>query len=335
MNKEDVVVGTIGLASIGVGWWGAHLAERSTAGGRAKLVACFARSPEKREAFADLFGCRAATSFGEVLSDPEVDGVIIATAHTSHLELIEAAAAAGKHVFVEKPLTLELMEARAAVAAAEAAGIVVQVGHQRRRAPGNRKMKSLLEDGTLGHVQVIASHHHSPNGLRMPDTAWRRSPDESPLGSMTSLAVHSLDTFLYLCGPIQRIFTATRPPREGRTIDEATALTVEFESGVLGSILTSFFVPALVEMSIHGSHGAAFSRDDATRLSLTLLEPAGTEELELAAVDPVEEELTEFVRAIAGEVQPETGVREGLAVVAALAAAVESARTGAAVVVAR
>ncbi len=324
----------VGLASIGVGWWGSQLAERALAGGRAELVACYARNKDKREAFAASFECVPASSLDEVLSNPGVEGLLIATSHSSHLELIEAAATVGKHVFVEKPLTLTTADARKAIAAAEAGGIVLQVGHQRRRSPANRRLKALLDQGALGEVQMLNSQHHSPNGMRMAAEAWRRNPAESPLGSMTSLAVHTLDTFAYLAGPLRRVFTLTRPARAGGTIDEATALTVEFASGVLGSILTSFYVPPLVEMSVHGSAAAAFSRDDARQLTLTRLDPPGEEEFDLPQVDPVADQLVEFAAAISGDAVPETGGKEGLAVVAALEAALESARRGAAVEVA-
>jgi predicted dehydrogenase len=324
----------VGLASVGVGWWGGYLAERAGAGGQAVITTCYARNPDKREAFAARFDCRVSESFDDVLKSSDVDGVLIATSHTSHRQFIEEAAAAGKHVFVEKPMTLTLEDARASVAAAEEAGIILQVGHQRRRTPANRRIKELLDTGTLGEVQVISSHHHSPNGMRMPGEAWRRRPEESPLGSMTSLAVHSLDTFLYLGGPMRRVFTSTRPAGPGGTIDQATALTIEFTTGVLGSILTSFYVPGLVELSVHGSAAAAFSREDGKSLLLNRLEPPGTEQLDLPTLDPVEEELSEFVAAILGEATPETGGREGMAVVAALEAAVESSRSGCAVEIA-
>lgn len=325
------MAGEVGLASIGVGRWGGYLAERAGALGRARIVSCYARSSDTRQAFAQRFGCTAAESLEAVLGDEAVDGVLIATSHTSHRELIEAAAAAGKHVFVEKPLTLNLADARAALAAAETAGVVLQVGHQRRRSSANRRIKAMLDDGTLGDLQLIDSVHTSVNGLKMPAQAWRRSPEESPLGSMTSLAVHSLDTFMYFGGPIRRVFAATRAPRGDRTIDEATALTIEFENGAVGAIVTSFFVPNLVRLSVHGTAGAAFNEDDSKSLSITRIDPPGSEPVELGLNDPVEDQLTEFVMAVAGEAKPEVGGREGMAVVAVLEAAMESSQTGQAI----
>jgi predicted dehydrogenase len=324
------MAGEIGLASIGLGRWGALLAERVMAGEGARIVSCFARTREQRQTFSERFGCEAAESIEELLGTPKVAGVLIATSHTSHLQLIEAAASAGKHVFVEKPLTLTLADARAAVAATESAGVHLQVGHQRRRSAANRQIKSMLDEGILGEVQLMESVHTSSNGLKWPADAWRRRPEESPLGSMTSLAVHTFDTFMYFGGPIRRIFTATRAPRATMPIDEATALTVEFESGVLGAITTSFYVLDLVRLSVMGSAAAAFNEDDSKKLSI-MRRDAAREPVELETNDPVADQIDEFVAAIAGETTPEVGGREGMAVVAALEAAVKSSQTGQAV----
>lgn len=115
----------VGLGSIGLGWWGKVLADAAAKTGEARIVSCFARGEEGRNAFAEKYGCRAAPSLDELLADPEVEGVLVATSHGSHRALIEAAAAAGKAVFVDKPLTVSVAEGKAAIAAAEAAGIDV------------------------------------------------------------------------------------------------------------------------------------------------------------------------------------------------------------------
>src|SRR5262245_42945672 len=94
-------------ASVGLGWWSDELA-KSVAGksDRLKIVACTSRSPEKRTAFAAAFGARPLASYDEVLSDGEIDAVLLTTPHSLHADHVTAAARAGKHVFVEKPFTL-------------------------------------------------------------------------------------------------------------------------------------------------------------------------------------------------------------------------------------
>src|SRR5680860_420783 len=128
------------IGSVGLGRWGRSLADAAGETGQLELVSCFARTPETRQQFAAAYGCRNAASLDELLSDDEVEGILIATSHDNHRAQIEAAAAAGKHVFVEKPFTLSVADGRAAVDAAQKAGIVLQAGHQRRRLPAMRAM---------------------------------------------------------------------------------------------------------------------------------------------------------------------------------------------------
>src|SRR4051812_46924836 len=120
------------LGIIGLGWFGGVLAESAKGSGAADVVACFSRSAASREAFAAAHDCRAAASLEALLGDDQVDAVVIATPHSTHRELVEQAASAGKHAFVEKPLTVTAEDARKAIAATSAAGVVLQVGQNRR-----------------------------------------------------------------------------------------------------------------------------------------------------------------------------------------------------------
>ncbi len=316
----------VGLASIGLGWWGKVLADAAVETGEIRIVSCFARREEGREAFAQKYGCRAASSLDDLLVDPEVEGVLIATSHRSHRDLIERAAAAGKAVFVDKPLTLSVADGKAAIAAAEKAGVVVQVGQQRRRKPANRKIRAMIDAGDLGELEALESVQSIPNGFRMPEQAWRWNAEESPLGGMTSLGIHKIDTMRYLAGPIKSVFCFTRPSRHF-SIDEATALAIEFDSGAVGTLLTSFFTPVISEITVYGQEATAFNQADGTRLFVQKRGEVVRQEVELEQVDPEVDQLVEFARAIRGETTPEVGGREGLEIVSILEAAIESART--------
>ncbi|HEY7468470.1 MAG TPA: Gfo/Idh/MocA family oxidoreductase [Acidimicrobiia bacterium] len=320
MSNDDKVK----LASIGLGWWGSELAQALGKTGRAEVVSCFARRPEGREAFAGQLGCRMAGSLEELLADPEVEGVLIATSHQTHRPLIEQAAAAGKHVFVEKPFTNTVEDGVAAIEAARKAGILIQVGHQRRRTAAKRKIKAMLEAGELGDVETVVANQSLPNGYKMPVEAWRWDPEQSPLGSMTSLGVHKIDTMLYLVGPIRSVFTFTRPGRS-HPIDEATVLAVEFKSGALGTLTTSFFTPLINDIAVFGTDAAAFSRGGGSGLKVQKRNDPAPEEVELEQIDPVVDELDAFARAIRGEVEVEVDGEAGLAVIAVMEAAVQSA----------
>ena len=321
------------LGSVGLGWWGKVLAKAAMEGGEAEIVSCFARRTEGREAFAAEFGCRAASSYDELLADPEVEGVLIATSHQTHRPLIERAAAAGKAIFVEKPLTLEVADGLAAVQAAEAAGVVLQVGHQRRRTPAERRMKEMVDAGDLGDIEAVHGIQCIPNGYKMPPTAWRWDADQSPLGSMTSLAVHKVDSMLYLAGPVESVFCFTRPGRDV-SIDEVTSVALRFESGAVGTLLTSFFTPRVTELWVLGTRASVYATEDGAQLDVQRVDATGREAVSLSRLDPIVDEVASFARAIRGEAPVEVDGRAGLAVVAVLDAAVRSAAAGRAVSIA-
>lgn len=324
----------VGLGLIGVGWWGSVLATAADQGDASRVLTCYARSEDAREEFAGKHGARAASSLDDLLSDPEVEGVLIATSHQSHRELVEQAAAAGKHIFVEKPLTTTVADGRACVDAAGNAGVSLQVGHQRRRTAANRRIKQMLDAGEIGDVETVVAQQSLPNGWKLPETAWRWNPEQSPLGSLTSLGVHKIDTMHYLVGPITRVSTFTRAGRS-HPIDEATVLAFEFEDGALATLTTSFFTPVVNEIAVFGSLAAAYNTSDGKKLSVQPRDELTREEVDLPEIDPVVDEIVGFARAIRGEGPVETDGEAGLAVVAVMEAAVESAETGKAVDVAR
>src|SRR5688572_6177231 len=101
------------VASIGIGWWSDVLADAIQRSGKLKIVSCHTRSPEKRDAFAAKYGCKAAPSYDAVLEDRGVEAVINTTPNNVHLETTRAAARAGKHVFLDKPIANTIADARA------------------------------------------------------------------------------------------------------------------------------------------------------------------------------------------------------------------------------
>src|SRR5688572_28026353 len=92
------------VAELGMGWWSDVLADAIKRSDKLEIVACFTRSPERREAFAAKYGCRVAASYEDILQDPSIEAVVNTTPNNVHLETTEAAAQAGKHVFLDKPI---------------------------------------------------------------------------------------------------------------------------------------------------------------------------------------------------------------------------------------
>jgi len=229
-------------------------------------------------------------------------------------------AEAGKHVFVEKPLALTVADARRAADAASSAGVVLQVGHNRRRQPANRRIKAMIDAGELGTILQLEGIHTAAAGHRPDLPTWRRDPLEAPFGGMTGLGVHTVDTFNYFIGPAKRV-TAFSTRVEGfLALDEATIVLLEYEQGPLASINTTFFAPPVVSLSVFGSDAAAWNEEDGARFFTQVRSDPARSEHDIETLDTVTDEIAEFARCIRGEGEPETGVVEAVEVAAVLEA---------------
>jgi predicted dehydrogenase len=314
------------LASIGLGWWGGVLAEKAAAGG-AEVVRCFARSEESRQEFGVTHGARPAASYDEILADPDVEAVLIATPHSTHADLVVQAAAAGKHIFCDKPFTLTVAEAKRATEAATAAGVVLQVGHNRRRQPANRRIKQMIDDDELGMIHYAEANLSHPKGLT-PRGGWRGDPAESPAGGMTGLGVHMADTLVYLLGSANRVSAFSRQTIAIGTLDDVTMANIEFDNGALANLSTSLVIPDIAKVSVWGTKAAAMNEWDGAQFSV---QQAGDKHLtqhEIEVLDTVKDELEEFATNVRSGAAPETGGAEATEAVAILEAVVESAARG-------
>ena len=201
---------TIGIAAFG--WWGRHVCGRlrDHPGIRVGAVA------EPVEALhLDIAAMRLGvrTAYNDLLNDPAIEAVVLTTPHMFHEEQVVAAAAAGKHVFCEKPLGMTAASARRSVEACDAAGVVLGIGHERRFEPAMRWLKAMLEAGTLGtimHVECAFSHDKL---IGVPPGGWRTSKQLSPGAGMTGMGIHLTDLLLWMFGrstPCRRRFATGR-----------------------------------------------------------------------------------------------------------------------------
>ncbi len=314
------------VGSIGLGWWGGMLADKGKMAGL-DLVSCFARTRETREEFASTHGLRPAESLDELLSDPEVEAVMIATPHSTHADLVAEAAAAGKHVFVDKPFTLSVAEARRAIEAANAADVILQVGHNRRRQPATRRLRGMVDAGEFGMIHYAEANLSYPKGLN-PRTGWRGDPAESPAGGMTGLGVHMADNLIYLLGRPARLAAFSRQVIGVGTLDDVTHATLEFESGALASLGTAMVIPDIARTAVWGTEAAAWNEVDGEKFYIQRVGEKDRTEQPVETLDTVRDELEEFAVNVRNGRAPETGGPEAFEVVAILEGIVESAATG-------
>ena len=310
----------LGFAFVGLGWWGNQLAEAVERSGAGRVAACFARSEDARDAFAVAHGCRAATSLDDLLESGDVAALVLATPHSTHLPMIRAAAEAGKHVFVEKPLTVSYREAVDAVTAARAAGIVLQVGHHRRKVAATRELRRRVDAGDFGVVHLVETRMTSPSDIE-PRRGWRGDPEECPLGGMTALGVHMVDAIHYLAGEIGEVFARSRQLVGRGQLDDVTTLSFELASGALATLSTSLVVPRQASVAVHGPGGSGWSEMDGAELYLQATKALERERQEIQPVDAIADQMVEFADCIRDGRDPEVTGEVGRDVVAVLEAA--------------
>src|SRR5947207_9107451 len=142
----------LNAAMIGLGWWGKELIRSARDSKAMRFSRGVTLEPETARDFAKDMNFGIGTSYEEVLSDKSIDAVVLATPHTCHRAQVEAAAAAGKHVFCEKPFALRVTDAKAAITACRKAGVALGVGHNRRLWPSIVKLREVVGSTAFGTV---------------------------------------------------------------------------------------------------------------------------------------------------------------------------------------
>ena len=325
----------IRLACVGLGRWAGVLAEgiRITPG--IEIAACHTRSDERNEAFARKYGCRPYPDYAAILEDPDVDAVVLTTPHSAHKEQVCAAARAGKHVFVEKPLAVTLDDARACVEACESAGVVLMVGHCWRWVASVQKAKSLVDTGALGEVTQAAGHFGNPRAQNFGREIWRDDPEESPLGPFTGPGFHLLDILKYLLGPVEEAFAVLeRKTAAGRIPDTASG-ALRFASGPIAQVGSSFVTQRRYQLSLFGTEANLYVNADPGGGTLAapglVIHKQGEAEPEIVPVekaDMIARHMASFADSILNGAPPFTDGREGAALVALLSAMLESSKAG-------
>jgi predicted dehydrogenase len=249
----------IRTAIAGIGWWGKTLVEAVQGQSeRIRFVAAATRTlkPEHRS-FADRHGLVLQNSYSALLADPGVDAVLLATPPSLHHDQIVAAAAAGKHVFVEKPFAVTKAEAIDCVAAAQRAGITLGLGYNRRFHPAWQDLRQRVRADELGTVSHLAATMTSANGLAMPANAWRANRDTAPCGGLFPMAVHAIDAMIDLCGPFVEVYARSYRSVVANDVDDTTTAILQTASGVTATITTLMGTAPTSRFEVFGSAGRA------------------------------------------------------------------------------
>jgi len=229
----------IRAAIVGMGNWGHNLVSHVQGKGQhIQFVAGATRTPEKAQAFADKFQLKLFNSYEALLKSDEIDAVVLATPHTLHTEQIIAAAKAGKHVFSEKPIGLDLASANAAAKACQDNGVVLSVGYNWRFQPALREIHRLIENGSLGRILHMEGNFCGPSAYRFAKGHWRHEANEGPAGGMTGRGVHVLDAMIYLSGHVEQVTAQSYRLAQDFGIDDTTSMLMRFKNGATGYLGT-------------------------------------------------------------------------------------------------
>lgn len=330
------MTGAVGVALIGTGMWGRRMALTIKEVPSLNLVTCFSRDEAKQAAFAETHGCEAARSFEAAIGHPDVRGVLLITPNDVHAEQAVACAEQGKHVFVDKPIADTIADGQTIRQAAESAGIQLQVGHSMRRLGASRRVKALVDDGSLGQV-VAAEANFSLPGTLTPEK-WRYYRERCPGGPLMQLGIHHVDTLLYWLGAARRVQGSFARLVTNAEIDDLGVAVIEFAGGARGTVTSSYVSPRTFYLRLFGTEanlhyevdmsvwGKSIDLDTVT--ALTLEGKDGRETLDFDNRNMIVDELDEFARCIRGETTPETGAAEGMAALEVIRGALESHSTG-------
>ncbi len=283
---------------VGLGWWGEKLLEAARpAGDRIRFVHGVSPRPALRQAVAEAHGLRLSASIAEMLRDPEVEAVVLATPHSLHVRQIEEVARAGRPVFCEKPLTLKREDALRAVRACEAAGVPLALGHNRRFLPSLAVLRGAMRDGRLGrllHVEGHVSNENSSSSF----APWRHEEAESPAGGLTGTGIHMLDCFVNLLGPVARVTTQLirwQPPPGAL---DSLSVMLEFRNGMSGTLAMVRATPRYWRLHLFGTTGSIENHDENEIRWRLSGQPHRCETL--PAVDTLRLELEAFATALEG-----------------------------------
>ena len=201
------MTGPVGVALIGMGWWGKKMLNvLGAAPTDIRVVRAVEPNLETARALCAEKGVALTADYADALADPEVEAVVLATPHALHGAQIEAAVAAGKHVFCEKPLALTKAGAEKAVRLCRDAGLVLGMGHERRWEPPIAELLAKADAGELGRIHQIEANFSHDKFLALDRDNWRLKADQAPAGGMTATGIHLLDLSVRLLGPAQSVW---------------------------------------------------------------------------------------------------------------------------------
>ena len=298
-----------------------------------EVVAVVSRDAERAASFAAAHHIpNSYTELELALADPAVDAVYISSTNEWHLPQTLAAAGAGKHVLCEKPLALELDDARNMVAACAAAGVVMATNHHQRNAATIRKIRDLIRDGAIGKPLFARLYHavYLPPHLQ----GWRLHAPQAGGGAILDLTVHDADTLRFILDaePESVVALATSGQMADAGLEDGVMAAIQFNNGVLAQIHDSFNVRyANTGLEVHGRDGSIFATDVLTQRPIgevQLRNQQGVTQIAVEHENLYVRSVAAFHAAMRGEGQPAASGADGVRSLATALAVQSACRSG-------
>ena len=308
---------TINIALLGTGSIAANAlapALKNVTG--AQLWSVLSRDKQRAQRFAEQFQAAAPNpayaDLTDLLSDQALDAVLIATPDKLHAQQTIAAAQAGKHILVEKPMATDVASAEAMIQACENTNVKLALAYHLRWHNGHRKMIEQIRAGTLGTLR----HMRAQWSFQAPDDGnWRANQDVGRWWGLAGVGTHCLDLIRWVmlpsCGEIVALnSTVSRSVWQGPH-DETALVSMRFESGATAELCSSVLFQAPSRAEIYGSDGYMLCDNTLTRFGAGTIR-SHTGPVDFTVADPYEGEIADFVTAIKEDCSPEVDGIEGL-----------------------
>jgi predicted dehydrogenase len=240
MQQNEIA--SIRIAVVGYGYWGPNLARNFHQLQGAELAYVVDQNADARARAQRLYGCKTAERLDDILIDPALDAVVIATPARTHYTLARAALDAGKHVFVEKPLTMDVSEGEQLVAHARQSALTLMVGHVFEYNPAVAYIKQMIDADALGDLFYLYSRRVNLGRL------------QSDVNALWSIAPHDISIALHLLGQMPEAVRCQGASCLNGVVEDVVFLTMFFPNNILCHVHASWLDPSKTrEMTVVGS----------------------------------------------------------------------------------
>jgi predicted dehydrogenase len=250
----------IRAAIIGLGWWG-----QTIAGNIAKseiIRPVLGIDPlEAARGKAAAFGFETAERFEDALARPDIDAVILCTPQDHHARQIEAAAAAGRHVFCEKPLCTNAADATRAIEAVTRANVQLGIGHEKRFEPGVIELRQRYEAGEFGQALILEANFSQDMFLALPPDNWRLSNTVNPCGPLSATGIHLVDLAIAIFGQPTQVWARLATLGSSFANGDTLSITLGFANGATATLTAVLATPFMGRLALLGSKGWMEIRD--------------------------------------------------------------------------